>query len=335
MTEMHQSRRWSPVLRAACAVALAFVLACGEDNPSTPKPTIPNLHGIGGWTEFDLFAVGDGGAILHYTGGQCSPGPCWRAVSSPTTRTLRDVVGFSPPPEAFAVGDEGTILHYNGSSWSTQSSPTTESLRSLWGPSATNMLAVGTGGVIVSNDGSGWTKETSPTSATLDGVWAFPAGEAYAVGAAGTVIHRVAGVWSFVAPFTPSRLRAVWADKPGDWFAVGDNGEIWQRRSAGWTAMTSPRSDDLYDVFGSDSAFVFAAGDADSVLFYDGFDWRPLVPRVATRLEGIWATICALPPMPAAATAGFHCSNTYFAGTSSVATRVTLLGSYEVMNDPR
>jgi len=199
----------------------------------------------------------------------------------------------------------------------------------------TDLLAVGTGGVIIANDGSGWVKQTSPTSATLEGVWALPDGEAYAVGEAGTVVHRAAGVWSLEAPFTSSRLRAIWADKPRDWFAVGDNGEIWQRRSAGWTAMTSPRTDDFYDVFGSDSAFVFAAGDADSVLFFDGFEWSPLVPRVATRLEGIWATICALPPMPATTAATLHCSNTYFAGTTSVATRVTLLGSYEIMNDPR
>jgi len=329
--EMHRPPGY---LRAAGVLALALGLACGEDSPTPPDAPIPDLHGIGGWSEFDLYTVGDGGAILHYTGGQCSPGPCWRPVASPTTRTLHDVVGLSPPPEAFAVGDGGTVLHYDGSSWSKQSSPTTENLRSLWGLSATNLLAVGTGGAIVSNDGSGWTSQTSPTSATLDGVWALADGEAFAVGAAGTVIHRVAGVWSLDAPFTSSRLRAVWADKPGDWFAVGDNGEIWRRRSSGWTAMSSPRSDNLYDVFGSDSAFVFASGDADSVLFFDGFDWRPLVPRVATRLEGIWATICAL-PLSATSGAGLHCSNTYFAGTTSVLTRMTLLGSYEILNDPR
>jgi hypothetical protein len=100
--------------------------------------------------------------------------------------------------------------------------------------------------------------------------------------------------------------------------------------------MISPRTDDFYSVFGSDSAFVFAAGAADSVLFYDGFDWRPIAPRRADRLEAIWATVCALPPSPGPApAAGFHCSNTYFAGTTSVVTRFTLLGSYEVLNDPR
>jgi hypothetical protein len=102
--------------------------------------------------------------------------------------------------------------------------------------------------------------------------------------------------------------------------------------------MISPRTDDFYSIFGSDSAFVFAAGAADSILFYDGFDWRPIAPRYANRLEGIWATVCALPPLPAprgSSRAGLHCSNTYFAGTTSVVTRFTLLGSYEVMNDPR
>jgi len=119
---------------------------------------------------------------------------------------------------------------------------------------------------------------------------------------------------------------------------VGDNGEIWQERGAGWTQMVSPRSDDFYSVFGSDSAFVFAAGAADSILFYDGIDWKPVAPRYTDRMEGIWATVCALPPSPAPprpAPAGFHCSNTYFCGTASVVTRFTLLGTYEVLNDPR
>jgi hypothetical protein len=138
-----------------------------------------------------------------------------------------------------------------------------------------------------------------------------------------------------VAPFTASRLRAIWADKPHDWFVVGDNGEIWQERGAGWTAMVSPRADNLHDVFGSDSAFVFTAGEADSVLFYDGFEWTPIAPRVADRLQAVWATVCDLPLQPGAERGALHCSNTYFAGTTSVITRFTLLGSYEVMNDPR
>jgi hypothetical protein len=183
-----------------------------------------------------------------------------------------------------------------------------------------------------------WNFQASGTTNHLNGVYALPDGEAYAVGDSGVVTHRVAGTWSVVPKFTSSRLRSVWADKPRDWFAAGDNGEIWQERGAGWKQMVSPRTDDFYAITGSDSAFVFAAGAADSILFYDGFDWRPIAPRHADRLEGIWATTCALPPSlsaPGASFAGLHCSNTYFAGTTSVVTRFTLLGSYEVMNDPR
>jgi hypothetical protein len=55
-------------------------------------------------------------------------------------------------------------------------------------------------------------------------------------------------------------------------------------------------------------------------------------------MEAIWATTCGLslsPAAPGTAGAGLHCSNTYFAGTTSVMTRFILLGSYEVLNDPR
>jgi hypothetical protein len=320
--------------RVACAFSLLllFAAACGSDSgttPPPPTPTIPNLHGIGGWTEFDLFAVGDAGTILHYQGAKL------HTMASHTTSNLRDVTGWNST-NAYAVGDGGTILHWDGSIWTGETSHTRQNLNSLWGTAADNLIAVGSSGVILSRSGAVWNIDASPVRHTLNGVYALaPSGEAYAVGDSGAVAHRVGGVWSAVPPFTGSRLRSIWADKPRDWFAVGDNGEIWQERGAGWHQMVSPRTDDFYSIFGSDSAFVFVAGAADSILFYDGFDWRPVAPRHADRLEGIWATVCALPPSPVEAAAGFHCSNTYFAGNASVVTRFTLLGSYENLNDPR
>jgi len=131
----------------------------------------------------------------------------------------------------------------------------------------------------------------------------------------------------------------VWADKPRDWFAVGDGGEIWRNDGSGWAPMNSPRSGDLLAVAGSDSAFVFAAGEIDSVLFYDRIAWTPVVPNPTTRLETIWATVCPLPPLAAGESrrsrAALHCSNTYLAGSSETMVRYTLLGTYEILHGPR
>jgi hypothetical protein len=198
---------------------------------------------------------------------------------------------------------------------------------------------VGDAGTIVENDGGGWQLVLSPSTAGLRSVWALDTGEAYAVGVNGEVLHRQTGVWSRETPFTSATLSGVWADKPYDWFAVGDGGEIWQNRGTGWLPMLSPRRDDLFDVFGSDSAFVFAVGEMDSLLFYDQVQWQPLLPIPTERYHAIWATICPL--TAAAATAALspreralHCSNTYFAGTEGTVARVTLLGTYEILAGP-
>ncbi len=320
--------------RAAIAIALvvAFTAACGDDGTTPPPAEVPvaDLHAVGSWPngEFDLFAVGDEGTILHYKGIK------FEKMASHTTHTLRGVTGIDVN-RAFAVGDKGTILRYDRPIWSPENSNTTQNLRAVWGTTVDNLIAVGDQGIILERSGAVWNIVAGGMTPSLYGVYALADGEAYAVGDAGAVAHRSGGTWSVAPAFTTSRLRSVWADKPGDWFAVGDNGEIWQERGSGWTQMVSPRSDDFYSVAGSDSAFVWAAGDADSILFYDGFEWRPKVPRYAGRIEGIWAFVCPLAATQPVAGAALHCSNTYFAGTTSVVTRYTLLSTYEVLNDPR
>jgi hypothetical protein len=332
MSRRHPRKPLAGCSRHGVLLALIGVLTaagCGNNNPEKPAPiqSSADLHGIGGWTEFDLFAVGDRGTIFRYNGSVHS-------FPSPTTRDLHGVVGFSAS-SAIAVGEAGTILNYDGSAFSIAASPTSATLRGLWGSSESNLIAVGDGGTIIENDGSGWTKATSPTGADLRGVWALGSGEAYAVGVGGSVAHRSGGAWTLETGFTGADLNSVWADKPRDWFAVGDGGEIWQNRGSGWMPMSSPRSGDLLVVAGSDSAFVFAAGAIDSVLFYDQLEWTPIAPNPTKRLEGIWATVCPLSPVASSGAAALHCSNTYLAGSSEAMARYTLIGTYEILHAPR
>jgi photosystem II stability/assembly factor-like uncharacterized protein len=55
----------------------------------------------------DIFAVGEGGSILH------SDGTNWRALRSGTTNALYGTWGSSSS-DVFAVGAGGTILHCDG-----------------------------------------------------------------------------------------------------------------------------------------------------------------------------------------------------------------------------
>ena len=66
----------------------------------------------------------------------------------PQGNALRRIWG-KDANNTWAVGDNGTILKWNGSSWSSQSSGTTQDLYGVWGSDANNVWAVGYNGTII------------------------------------------------------------------------------------------------------------------------------------------------------------------------------------------
>jgi hypothetical protein len=63
-----------------------------------PLGSTVRLHGVWGTSRSDVWAVGDGGALLHFGGDR------WTSVPSPTTETL-NAVWASGPCDVWAVGD--------------------------------------------------------------------------------------------------------------------------------------------------------------------------------------------------------------------------------------
>jgi hypothetical protein len=78
---------------------------------------------------------------------QGNPGWCWDNPL-PQGNILARIWG-KDANNAWAVGYNGTILKWNGSSWSSQSSGTTQDLYGVWGSDANNVWAVGYNGTII------------------------------------------------------------------------------------------------------------------------------------------------------------------------------------------
>jgi len=107
-----------------------------------PLPNVHALYALGGVASGDLWAVGDGGMILHWDGSQ------WSDVASGTTVALRGVwAGASG--DVWAVGDGGTILHWDGTKWSPSASGTARPLHAVVGDGAGNIWAVGEQSTII------------------------------------------------------------------------------------------------------------------------------------------------------------------------------------------
>lgn len=105
--------------------------------------TFSVLNAVWGTGPNDVWAVGNSGAIRHYTGGAT-----WEIVESPTSQNLRGVWAAATD-DAWAVGENGTVLHYDGTEWtpSKVALPKADKrdLYAVWGSGPDDVWAVGDG----------------------------------------------------------------------------------------------------------------------------------------------------------------------------------------------
>jgi hypothetical protein len=173
----------------------------------------------------------------------CSPGfeGCaklgWQREVSPTTQTIRAIWGAAPD-EFLAVGNAGTVLRHSGSQLAqVPGVPTSQNLNGVWGETASNVFIVGNAGTVLRYNGATLTTMTSNTSDTLFGVWGADATHVFAVGIAGTIIQYDGNNWS---PSTHGSaiLRAVWGSSASDVYAVGDANTVLHYDGTNWSAST-------------------------------------------------------------------------------------------------
>lgn len=86
-----------------------------------------------GTSQDDVYIAGGTGAagagtIIHTPSGTI---PFWTPQTIPPCKMLLDIHGNSAS-NIFAVGQQGKILHFDGTSWTEETSPTTEDLWGVW-----------------------------------------------------------------------------------------------------------------------------------------------------------------------------------------------------------
>jgi hypothetical protein len=200
---------------------------------------------------------GKGGVITRFDG------TSW--IATPVSQDLRGV-WVASETEAFAVGEQGTILHYDGTSWTPMQSGTSQMLTDVWGSSPTDVYAVGGSfldgvqGVILHYNGSSWMPMTYPTGGNawrLSTVWGSSTSDVYAGGLAGTILHY--------------------------------NGQSWSR-------MTTPATAEIFDINGTGTNDVYAAGFASSgesppMMHYDGKVWTKLQPIAGIYVRSVFSIV--------------------------------------------
>ncbi len=245
-------------------------------------------------------SVGQTGLIMRSTDG----GSTWSEQTSPIPSVSCYGVKFTDETHGWAVGDNGTILRTtDGSSWSPQTSPTTNTLFGIGFPDAANGWIVGgdlvasTGQILHSTDGGGtWGIQKSGIADILFGTAFVSSTHGWAVGAGGTILATTDGgsTWN---PQTSGVTGALYWCSFGSattGWAVGDNGTILHTTDGGasWSPQHSGVNDALFSIANIGTQEAFIAGDMGTILHTTdgGATWIYEYSRTPNGLFGIAVT---------------------------------------------
>jgi hypothetical protein len=216
----------------------------------SPLPLGNRLRGVWGSGPSDIYAVGEGGTILHYNGTAWSKVDPQVSMSPPLGQRWLNAVWGTSSTDVYVVGELWTLLHFNGTSWSVVplgSPPQFDNaLYAVWGSGPTDVFAAGDWGKVIHLEAGQWKDRSVAESVYLRAI-AGTDGTApvYVAGATWTTStnHGVVYSWdrsgSWTAEVTESGAMRGLLARPGEVFVVGEEGTA-LRKSAGWTKTPLP-----------------------------------------------------------------------------------------------
>ncbi|MGO9834353.1 MAG: hypothetical protein ACLP1X_09075 [Polyangiaceae bacterium] len=285
--------------------AAAGVAAChGSSNPepegSAARPTtapLPksattrNLRGVWGSSDHDIWAVGDGGTIVHFDG------QAWSPSKSGTLENLTGVHGVAPNA-VWASGEKGAVLQWNGSSWVQASEAKGLTLLGIWasGPSdvwAAGMDGEGDAGMVYRWDGTKWSAQGIPGATSIWAISGSGPHDVWMVGTSqrgpGLVLHGNGSKFDAVGYDGPG-VRGVWGSRPDDVWVAPYEGAIQHWNGTAWSksAMPGPTTP-LLHLGGSGPDDVWAVGLGGGMLRYHAGAWSAASTGTSQVLWGVWS----------------------------------------------
>ncbi|MBS1120127.1 MAG: hypothetical protein H6Q90_2355 [Deltaproteobacteria bacterium] len=228
------------------------------------------LFSVYGFTDSDVYAVGEHGLILHYDG------KTWVTVESGTDLPLYGLWGASGE-DVWIVGGglsgpagSAVVLRGARGSFHVVDLPADLAPNVLFkahGFASDDVMLVGGGGAVLRWNGVQWRRDPVPTSASLFATWGRGADDAYAVGGSGTgeILHFDGQAWSQVneGPIG-SGLNGVFTSLEGPTIAVGPESVVIELgRDGSLVQPRLPKLDPapfLHGVWGDGHGTTYAVG---------------------------------------------------------------------------
>lgn len=257
------------------------------------------LRSVAALPDGEAWVVGEGGTVLHESGGR------WDPVDAGTADDLLSVAMRSPD-EGWAVGGHETIrlaasitrddvppaqpgggtcviLHYLDGRWSPVACPVQHPLGRVTVLPDGEAWAIGNRILLHETDGR-WTQAPAPAGGLGSLAMTSP-DDGWAAGDAGALVHYHAGAWTSVPPVTTRSLQDIALGPTGDGWSVGDN-VILRLRHGTWQPVPGAAADgSLFGVGlapgagGAGWAVGAGTGTAPEILRLQGGTWQAYPAR--------------------------------------------------------
>jgi len=235
---------------------------CIEDSP------VPNILLRAVWAaDLDnVFAVGDGGTILHRRAN------VWTAMTTPTTSDLSGLWGLSAT-DIWAAGEDGALLHYDGDSWTAQGSFSTD-FGGIWASGTDDVWITHAGGV------THWNGQQFDTTALPGELFAISGSGPTDVWVTGETanVHHYTGTWTTsIDPGAGATYFAILAFAPADvWVSTFTPNKQTVHFTGSWTP--EPATGTTFQSFHPiNSDDIWAAGSAKAG-HWTGSSWAVETP---------------------------------------------------------
>lgn len=241
---------------------------CTEDPPSASL----NLRSVWAADLNNVFAVGEGGVILHRHDNT------WTAMASGTTKPLQGVWGISAT-DVWAGGDDGTLLHYDGQAWTPKGAFTTQDFNQIWASSTDDVwFTAGTG--VVHWDGNQF--QTMALPGTVYSISGTGPNDIWVTGEQAKVDHYT-GTWQTGIETGGTATNFGILALPNEAWVSGfksASASTFHFASSAWNDKAVPAGTIFRQFHGVSATDIWAAGQND-VGHYDGASWTVESPAGA------------------------------------------------------
>lgn len=234
------------------------------------------------------------GPLLHWDGKDFTP---YTVVGMMPNRLF----GFGSS-DIWAVGGANNppqekTAHWDGVRWTEVSipMPAATALQAVWGSGPKDVWAIGPKGVL-HREGGQWMRLPDPVDGVSpQGLWGVGKDDVW-LASGHTVRHWNGARWQ---PVTlnerPGDLgTTTWTSPDGEVWIGGLNATIWRQEKGSFRRHVAGEEDrlahDLYAVWGSGAADVWAAGSGGHLLRYDGVRWAPVPTDTRANLWALWGS---------------------------------------------